>query len=286
MEAVDKMKTIIFGAGYLGHRIADTLGYQLSDLDVRYPDRLQNFLDRENPDVVINAIGKNGKPTTDWCDKNKEETMQGNLITAVSLATECSKRGIYFVHLGTGCLYLGDNGGKGYSEEDAPNCFGPYYTRTKILAENALKEFPGLLLRLRLPIDNRPHERNLIDKLKKCPAAVDIPNSMTTVPHLIRALEQLIAKRAEGIFNIANPGITSAYEVMSMYKQIVDPDYKLNLAPETLKEDILRRRSNCVLNTYKLKNLGIELPEIHDAVRQCLSNYKDCITRGVAKFKI
>jgi dTDP-4-dehydrorhamnose reductase len=54
------MKGIVFGKGFLGTKISQELGYILIGKEVN-PLNLDlsiEFLDKEKPDVVINAIGK------------------------------------------------------------------------------------------------------------------------------------------------------------------------------------------------------------------------------------
>ncbi|MEK6945617.1 MAG: sugar nucleotide-binding protein [Nanoarchaeota archaeon] len=273
-------KTTVFGAGFLGTRISNSLGYELVGKGTVDPTNLKDlssFLDETKPSVVINAVGKTGKPNIDWCEKHQEETLQSNVVAAINLSTECALRRIYFVHLSSGCMYQGDNGGKGFTEDDEPNFYGPqFYAKTKILAERALKELPGLILRLRMPIDDSPHERNLIDKLKKYPNLIDIPNSMTTVPHAIAVLKEMIDGRLQGVYNFVNPGKITASEIMGMYQEIVDSSHSFGLLSlEGLNQITVAGRSNCYLNTDKLSSEGRILPSIHEAVKDCLIKYKE-----------
>ncbi len=272
------MTGVVFGKGFLGKKIAEKLNYEMvgREIDVLDFAAVGEFLDNKKPEVVINAIGKTGRPNIDWCEDNKEETFKSNVIAAINLGLACSERGIYFVHIGSGCIYDGDNDGKGFSEEDAPNFYGPqFYAKTKILAEMALKEFPCLMLRIRMPIDDKPHERNLINKLLKYSKVIDAPNSMTVVPHLLEAIKVLVEKRKKGIYNIVNPGLISATEIMEMYREIVDSNHSFETF--SLKElDAITKgkRANCYLRTDKLESEGIKLPEIHEAVRECLIKYR------------
>jgi len=179
------------------------------------------------------------------------------------------------VHLGSGCIYRGDNNGNGYTEDDESNLKGQFYARTKVLSEKSLKEFSCLQVRIRMPIDNRPHERNLIDKLVKYQKVLDTQNSMTTVPHILPALETLIGKRKTGVYNFTNPGTISAAEIMQMYKEIIEPSHKFEtISLDELDKITVGKRSNCMLNTSKLRAEGIQLPEIHEAVKECLLSYK------------
>lgn len=267
---------IIYGAGYLGNRLAEKLGYDLTLLNPLNLNELQDFLDSRKPSIVINAIGKAGRPNIDWCESHKEETTLSNVSAAINLGVECSKRGIYFVHFGSGCLYTGDNNGKGYSEEDPPNCLGnQFYQKTKYLTEQMLREFPGLILRVRFPIDDRPHERNIVNKLLSYPAVIDIPNSMVTVPHMIDAIGKLVNMRSEGIYHMVNPGMISPLEILKMYQSIVDPSFHpKEMTLTELDHATIGKRTNCMLNTHKLRLAGIYLPEIHEGVKECLSRYR------------
>ena len=99
---------------------------------------------------------------------------------------------------------------------------------------------------------------------------------MTTVPHMIEAVKKLIDKRKEGIYNLVNPGTISAEEIMQMYKKIVNPSHFFEtMTLEELGRITIGKRSNCMLSTDKLKAEGIELPEIHEAVRECLTRYRE-----------
>lgn len=274
-------KTIVFGKGFFGKRISEKFDYQLSALDPIDRKGLEEFLDHEKPNVVINCIGKTGRPNIDWCETHKEETISSNIVAPTNISIACNSRKIYFVHIGSGCMYDGDNGGKGHSEEDEPNFYGPqFYAKTKIISEKILSELGGLQLRIRMPIDDRPHERTLIDKLKKYSKLIDAKNSMTTVPHMLTALDSLISKRKEGIYNMVNPGLISAAEIMTLYQEIIDPSYTFELLSlNNLDKITLGKRSNCYLSTEKLQKEGIILPEIHEAVKECLINYKTAMVK-------
>ena len=274
-----KKKGIIFGAGYLGTRISNELGYasfNRSDINPLNLDALALFLDEKKPDIVINAIGKTGRPNVDWCETNKEETMLSNVVVAANLGIECARRGIYFVHLGSGCMYCGNNNSMGFKEEDESNFYGPqFYAKTKILAEKILDEFPSLILRIKMPIDNCPQERGLIDKLVKYPKVTNFKNSMTTIPHMLKAIKCLISKQTYGVYNLVNHGIISPKEIMEMYTDLVDSSHKFETcSPKDLGNAVKVRRADCTLNIDKLKATGVELPEIHKAVKSCLLSYK------------
>lgn len=271
------MKVVIFGArGYLGTYFSTLFPDAATpSVDIANAIDVAKALDEVKPDVVINAAGKTGRPNVDWCEDHKLETITSNVTGPLVLLNECAKRNVYWVHLGSGCIYSGDNGGKGFSEEDTPNFVGSFYSRSKAWIDQILKEFPVLVLRLRMPFDGTNEARNLITKLKNYDRILDAQNSITYIPDFLEASKKLIDKRATGFFNMVNPGTISPYEVMKMYKEIVDPSK--DFEPFNIDEltDVTKAgRSSCVLSTEKLEGEGIEMKPVKEAVEEALKGLK------------
>jgi len=237
---------------------------------------LRKAMDETKPQIVLNAAGITGTPNVDWCETHPAETISVNVSGALNVASAAHEQGIYTIHLGSGCVYDGDNGGRGYSEEDEPNYFGSLYSRSKLYSEKLLKEFPKVLqLRIRIPLIGRPHPKNLIDKLKKYSKMINVPNSCTVLEDFIPAAVQLIEKGATGIFNMTNSGAMDHRSIMELYREIVDPKFKINLMSASEQKELCKRRSNCVLNTDKREKLGVHMPPLKESLRQILEGYKN-----------
>jgi dTDP-4-dehydrorhamnose reductase len=271
------MKVVIFGArGYLGGQFLQLYKDAVApSIDIADRAAVAQVLDTEKPDIVINTAGKTGRPNVDWCEDHKEETLHANVTGPVVLMEECLKRGIYMVHLSSGCIYSGDNDGKGFAESDEPNFAGSYYSRTKAWSEALLREFPVLILRLRMPFDDSWNERSLIVKVSKFAKVNDVENSVTYLPDLLKAASTLIERRKTGIYNIVNPGALSPYQIIELYKEVIDPAHKAERVPlEELGKLSKVGRSNCILSTNKLSDEGIEMLPVKDAVRSALEAMK------------
>ncbi len=272
------MRVLIFGSrGYLGRKFRDLYqGAICPDVDIADTTCVCEVLDESRPDVCINAAGKTGVPNVDWCEDHKEETLRSNVTGPLVLLDACGKRKITLVHLGSGCIYEGDQGGRGFTESDPPNFMGSYYARTKAWADQILKEFPGVLvLRLRMPFDGSTHPRNLISKLRQYTRVLDAPNSLTYLPDFLEATKVLIERRREGAWNIVNPGTISPYEIMQLYKKIVQPEHAFTrLSLEELHEVARAGRSNCVLSGGKLQAEGISMRPVELAVEEALHTLK------------
>lgn len=265
------MKVVIFGSrGYLGEQFKGLYPDAVCPpVDIADASAVAQILDAEKPDLVINAAGKTGRPNVDWCEDHKEETLRANVTGPLVLLEECRKRGIYWVHLSSGCIYTGDNNGQGYSEDDEPNFDGSFYSRTKTWSERILKEFPDvLILRLRMPFDDSTNDRSLLMKVRKFTRVNDVQNSLTYLPDFLKAAHVLIERRRSGIYNVVNPGTMSPYDIIELYKEVIDPSHAAErLSLDDLPSVSRAARSNCMLSVKKLEEEGIKIQSIDSAVR-------------------
>lgn len=268
-------KYLIFGNGYLGNKFNEFLeDSELSKIRINSIIDVKTEIEKYNPEVIINCAGKTGKPNVDWCEENKIETLQGNILVPIYLAIACKELNKKMVHIGSGCIYYGIHGGQSFTEEDVPNFEGSYYSRTKLISEKILNDFEVLMIRLRMPIDGHPGPRNLLTKLLRYKQIVNIPNSITVIDDLLSITKQLMDKNQTGIFNVVNKNPITHGELLKIYEEISNKklDYKL-IDPNSLNKLTLAGRSNCVLSTKKLENLGIKVPETKDALKKCIIQY-------------
>lgn len=278
------MKILIFGQGYVAHKFQDSFGPEVEISTVRIEDYsvVKAELEAKKPDVVVNCAGKTGRPNVDWCEDHKMETLFGNVTAPLILARACEELGLYMVHVGSGCVYQGYNDGKGYSEDDAANFFGSFYSRTKAWSETMLKEFPILQLRLRMPFDSIPSERNFITKIVKYNKVISVPNSISVLEDFMVAAKALIEKRATGVYNVTNPGFIDHQAILDMYIELVDPNYRYELfSVEEMDKITKAKRSNCGLSVDKLEREGIHLRPVAEAVRASLIEYRKHLENGV-----
>lgn len=274
-----KKEIVIFGNGWLGNKYKDYYGGKAEVVTTNIADAaaVEKIINSLQPKIIINAAGKTGRPNVDWCEDHKLETVNSNITGPLVLLKACLDKNIFFVHLSSGCLFNGKKRG-GFTEEDQlrpPN----FYAWTKATTDEILKRFPILIIRLRMPIDNQPNPRNLITKLAKYPKIINVENSVTVVPDLIRATDQLIRKKKTGIYNVTNPGPVKHRDILKWYKKLVEPNHQYKMIPlKDLKRLRLAKagRSNCILNTKKLEKAGIKMPPAKTAIIQALKIYGAC----------
>lgn len=272
-------KILIIGNGYLGKRCAEVWPDAiLSDKKITSVQDVEALLEEYQPDSVLNAAGVVGKPNVDWCETHQLETIAGNTVLPIMIAQACQNKGVYLLHMGTGCIFYGySEDPDGWKEDDHPNPLA-VYTRTKYAADLALSTLPNVgIARIRMPIDCRPSASNLIDKLISFPRVIDVVNSITVVEDMIDVFKQLLEKQASGIFHVTNPGAIKHKEILEMYKEIVDPNHTVTewiSAQELVTSGLAKKtRSNTILQSGNLEKAGIVMRPIQDALRDTLQKY-------------
>ena len=275
-------KTILLlgSTGFVGGLLKKALlekGYTIKDprIEVRNLSEVEQAMDEAKPDYVINATGITGKPNVDWCETHPGETYGVNLAGSINVVAAAHARELQVMQICSGCIYDGDNDGKGYSEEDEPNFFGSLYSRTRVLSEKALKEFPKVLqLRIRIPIMGTSHRKNLIDKLLFYPQMINQNNSCTVMEDFVPAAITLMERGATGVFNMTNMGYMNHVGIMSLYKEIVDPTFEINVMEPEKEAELNKRRSNTVLTHEKREAMGAHMPPLEESLRRVLVSYK------------
>lgn len=267
--------TLVFGPGWMGTQFAQRIeNARLLQTDIADEAALREVLDKQAPTRVVNCAGRTGRPNVDSLEAEPVRTYRSNVVGAIHLASACWKRGIHFTHLGSGCIYAGDNGGAGFSEEDPPNFQGSLYARTKAQAEAALRDLGALQLRIRLPLSSTPGARNLLTKLLAFEDVVRVANSVTVLDDFWRPALALIQAGRTGVWNLVNEGVEYHDELLALYRDRLDPTHSFRvISTETLASRLTAGRSNCLLNTEKLRAEGLALPDVADALPRIVDAY-------------
>lgn len=226
------------------------------------------------PTHVFNAAGVTGRPNVDWCETHKPETIRTNVVGTLTLADVCRERGLLMMNYATGCIFEYDEthplgSGIGFKEEDKPNFIGSFYSKTKAMVEELLKEYDNVCtLRVRMPISSDlSNPRNFITKISRYNKVVNIPNSMTILDELLPISVEMAKRNLRGIWNFTNPGAVSHNEILEMYKAYIDPDFKwVNFTLEEQAKVIVAPRSNNEMDASKLKREFPELLSIKDSL--------------------
>eukprot|EP00850_Spirogloea_muscicola_P011402 SM000070S21368 [mRNA] locus=s70:652759:656438:- [translate_table: standard] len=229
------------------------------------------------PTHVFNAAGVTGRPNVDWCETHKVDVIRANVVGVLNLADVTRSHNLTMINYATGCIFEYDEkhpegSGVGFKEEDIPNFFGSYYSRTKAMVEELLQQFENVaILRVRMPItSDLANPRNFITKISRYQKVVSIPNSMTVLDELLPISIEMAKRDLRGIWNFTNPGVISHNEVLELYKEYIDSSFKwTNFSLEEQAKVIVAARSNNELDATKLQK---EFPDML-SIKESLIKY-------------
>lgn len=232
-------------------------------------EHAEKDIERYKPTHILNAAGITGRPNIDWCETHKKEVIETNVAATLHMIGVARRHGIHVTNFATGCIYTYDDkhpiGGPGFTEQDVPNFKGSYYSYTKCVVEELIKEYDNVWqLRLRMPISsdlNNP--RNFVYKIAHYEKVVNIPNSMTVLDELLPLVIEGAIRGLTGIYNFTNPGVISHQEVLELYKPGHPWKY---FTEEEQNKILLAPRSNNYLDTKKLEETFPGVKNIKDSL--------------------
>lgn len=253
------------------------------ECDYYNPRELKFLLKILKPQFLINCAGYTGKPNVDACEDHKAECLAANAYLPYSIGQACLEANVPWGHVASGCIYQGDNGGKGFKETDPPNfsfrqnnC--SFYSGTKALSEELMGEQPCYQWRLRIPFDEYDNHRNYIYKVLNYDTLLDVRNSLSHLGQFVHACHRCLEDEVPcGVYNMTNGGSISTREVAELigkhlkldrqFKFFEDEDEFMRLAAKT-------PRSSCVLDNSKALEAGIVLAPVEEALISAIKNYK------------
>lgn len=283
------MILLLGSSGYIAEafiRELDSLGIAFRPISRREVDytnfrELLTLLRSARPDAVINCSAFIAGGTADECEQFKRHTIASNLVFPALLAQACSIVGTKLIHVSTGCLFNGNNRGKGYSETDLPQLSFRttcgVYVGSKELAEQFVSQYPEhYICRIRLPFDQYDHRRNYLSKLMYYEKAVRATNSISHRGDFVKAVLDLYCMGAPyGTYNVMNPGAVDSEWICRQINRHLRLEKKFVFwDPEEFLHKVARTpKSNCVLSVGKLLRTGVRIRPVSDAIVHSLKNW-------------
>ena len=268
----------MLGHGYIAHAILmeasargwDVRGNILPCQAMGFP-AMRALVGETDVDLVVNCaayIPPSGRVVD--CEKNKQKTIEGNILFPQMVAQVCDLGGVPLMHISTGCLF---DESKEWEETDEPtrgwNGYCGMYVGSKLLAERLVIECANAyVLRVRLPFDEINHPRNYLSKLASFPVVFDHVNSLTHRGDFAKAALDLVELRAPyGIYNCVNPGQLSARQIIigMQVRSIIDRCPEIEENPPV---------SGTRLSTTKLISVGIKIRSVEEAMQHALDNWR------------
>jgi 3,5-epimerase/4-reductase len=283
------MKFLLFGhKGWIGKQLFELLKLNsdaeiiTTDIRVDNYDEIEKFIVNTKPDRIISVIGRtygDNMNSIDYLEQkgNLKININDNLYSPLNLALISNKYNIHFTYMGTGCIF--NSYEQEYVENDEPNFFGSSYSIVKGFTDKIMKKFDNTLnVRIRMPItDDITSNRNFINKIINYKKICSMNNSMTVLPDLLPLMIDMIMKKEIGTINLTNPGYISHNEILELYKENINPNFKWeNMTIEEQNKILLSERSNNILNTEKLQKLYPDVKDIKTSIKDLFLNINPC----------
>ena len=193
------------------------LKFQWLSMDFTDPFSIHDVFENIKPDVVVHA-GAMSKP--DECEVDQMKAYLVNVESTVQLLINSEELKSFFVFLSTDFVFDGEQGM--YSEDDVPKPVN-YYGRTKLEAEEAVKEYEHGWAIVRTVLvygKNHSGHNNILKIVKeKLEQGVeynvvdDQVRTPTYVEDLAKGIVSIIEKKATGVFHLSGKDILTPYQM-------------------------------------------------------------------------
>ena len=270
---------LMYGShGWIGNKIKNILlqnSHIVHEGIARLQERekIEQEIIQYKPNYIINSAGIIGKPNVNWCESHKQETIRSNVLGLINLVDVAFLHDIHVTNIATGCIYTYDDrhplgSSIAFTEDEQPNFTGSFYSRTKVLVEEIIMQYPNVLqLRIRLPVSQDLSPNSFIGKIINYKKLVNIPNSMSILENLLPLIPVMLERKLVGIYNFVNPGTISHHGVIELYKKYIKHSHRYEEFSLEEHDQIMKvPRSHCHLSAQKLLNEFPDIPDINEAM--------------------
>lgn len=269
---------VIIGAGKVSNIIKEKDDIILShkEIEIKDVDSVETNLSKFPPDTVV--VNTAAKINLEWCESNKDESKAVNVDGAVHIAKICQKYDHHLVHISSGCIFDGMETEKFFTENDVPSP-ASWYASTKSDADKSILELgykKVTIVRPRQLISKIPHPTNMLTKFLDLGGGefIDSKNSVTCVEDMKSMIDHLVAGKHYGVYNLANVGTISPYQIANKIKYKINPKMTVDrISYDDYLKKIRVKRVNTILDIGKLVSSGYTPRNAMAALNWCLENY-------------
>lgn len=258
----NKDKILVLGTGYIGSAYKEA-GWPAISYEEFYNlrnDWIDFYNKFSNYDVILNALAWTDTKSSELIE-NKNKVFDANSSLVRDLSKMCFKYGKKFIHLSTSDLYGNEFNYHKNIETEKHLDVATTYRLSKLMGEIYCNP-DDLILRIRLPFDDRNHPKNLIKKIIPFNKFYHWINSYSYVPDIIKATEILLENNEKGLFNIGQfESMSILYLMRNVLKlehlQHIDMHDKTHPNLITALDNIHIHND---INTEKLRKYFIQTP--------------------------
>lgn len=262
-------KLSVIGSGFLGSTILkvgkmhnfDIIGTHVKKepfVDIRDKNSIEHFLDKENPNVVINCAAFTN---VDEMEKNSQLGFDINFRGVENLVKLCSKKNISIIQISSDAVFDGNKGN--YSENESVNPVNEY-AKSKVMAEKIIEPYLEKNTIVRTNFYGNNNEKKflfnwILDNLKKnntINGFDDVFFNPLEVYNLSEMIIEIAERDIHGILHLSSNKILSKYQfAKTIAKKLDFPTSLIKKFP--LKESHLfaKRPLNTSLSNLKMKKV-------------------------------
>jgi dTDP-4-dehydrorhamnose reductase len=210
-------KVIATGKGRCRLPFSGQENFSYTEMDFSDPYSVHDVFETAKPDIVLHA-GAMSRP--DECELNQMKAYLVNVEGTVQLLINAEELKSFFVFISTDFVFDGETGM--YNEGDIPRPVN-YYGRTKLEAEEAVKEYEqGWAIVRTVLVYGKNHSgrenilsivKNKLEKGEEYNVVDDQLRTPTYVEDLARGIVSVIEKKANGIFHISGKDKLTPYQM-------------------------------------------------------------------------
>lgn len=202
-------------------------------MDFTDPFAVHDVFEKIRPDAVVHA-GAMSKP--DVCEEHQWQAYLVNVEGTLNLLLNAQEYKSHFVFLSTDFVFDGDPAGKKmYREEEDRNPVN-FYGRTKVEAEDAVREYPfdWTIVRTILVYGKAISGSNLLTTIREkleagetYNAVNDLVRTPTYVEDLATGIISILEKKATGVYHLSGTELLTPYKMARMTAEHLGLDLSL-----------------------------------------------------------
>ena len=210
-------EVIATGRGECRLPFNDNKLFRYESIDFTDPFAAHDVFDKYRPEVVVHA-GAMSK--VDECEQNQWQAYVTNVEGTVTMLLNAEEHKSFFVFVSTDFIFDGEKGN--YNEDDLPAPVN-FYGKTKLEAEEAVKEYEydwaiaRTILVYGKPVTGKSNIMTVVkEKLEKGEeynAVNDQLRTPTYVEDLAAGIISIIERKAKGIYHLSGEDVLTPYEM-------------------------------------------------------------------------
>ena len=244
----------------------------VEDVDIRDLDEVENFVEKLNPDIIVNCAMKRDRK---WAEDNPEEAFAIHALGARNLEIASNNHGVHLFYLSSDQVFDGGSD-VAYTEFDQVNPI-TVYGKSKVAGENFVRTLcPHHTILRSSWLYGKKYLTEIINqaKLGKVSIEKNIVGTPTSSLEIAEMIISFFDTNQFGTFHISCEGEASLKEFIEEVLKIANIETEIIVGGEAMNFERLRPRYS-VLDNYMLRLIKAEkMKDWKEALRRFMTERK------------